>query len=83
MPFDFYLPSFNMLIEYQGIQHEKPVTYFGGEKQFEIQKQNDSLKKQYAIEHGYKYVEIWYKDFNHIEQILIKELKLDTAETAG
>lgn len=83
MPFDFYLPSYNTLMEYQGIQHEKPIDYFGGEKQFESQKLNDSIKKKYAVEHGYKYVEIWYKDFSHIEEILIKELKLGTAETAG
>ena len=37
LTFDFYLPRFNLLIEFQGKQHEKPIEYFGGEEQFKIQ----------------------------------------------
>lgn len=40
-----------VLIECQGLQHYKPVDYFGGEKQFKIQQQNDLLKLNYAIRH--------------------------------
>jgi len=29
LPFDFYLPSHNLLIEYDGVAHFKPTT-FGG-----------------------------------------------------
>ena len=31
LPFDFYLPEFNMCIEFQGRQHYEAVDYFGGE----------------------------------------------------
>lgn len=31
LPFDFYLPNQNLLIEYDGIQHFKPINFFGGE----------------------------------------------------
>ena len=34
---------------------------FGGKKQFEIQKQNDDLKRKYAAEHGIILLEIPYK----------------------
>lgn len=83
LEYDFYIPSRQILIEYQGMQHERPVKHFGGEKQFEKQQKHDMLKREYAKEHGIKLIEIWYYDYDHIEEILIKELKLDTAETAG
>lgn len=50
------------LIEHQGIQHEKPIEYFGGKRQFETQKEHDNRKKDYAQNNGYQYVEIWYYD---------------------
>jgi hypothetical protein len=31
-PFDFYLPDYNLLIEFQGRQHYEAVEKFGGEK---------------------------------------------------
>ena len=33
-PFDFYLPKYNLLIEFQGIQHYQPVAKFGGKATF-------------------------------------------------
>ena len=27
---DFYLPDYNLFIEYNGIQHYIPIEYFGG-----------------------------------------------------
>ena len=32
MQLDFYLPEYNMCIEYDGIQHFESVTFFGGDK---------------------------------------------------
>lgn len=70
LSYDFYLPQYNCLIEFQGIQHEKPVDLFGGEKQFLIQKEHDRRKKEYALTQGYGFIEIWYTDINDIESIL-------------
>jgi len=42
--YDFYLPEYNIYIEYHGIQHYKPVYYFGGDKQFQKTKRNDKVK---------------------------------------
>ena len=53
--------SIKCLLECQGEQHYKPVEEFGGMKQFEIQKQNDNLKRKYAAEHGITLLEIPYK----------------------
>jgi len=48
LPFDFYIPSLNLLIEYQGIQHFKPVDFFGGEKSFKEIIFRDKIKLQYC-----------------------------------
>lgn len=42
--YDFYLPEYNVYIEYHGIQHYKPVGFFGGKKQFQKIKRNDKVK---------------------------------------
>jgi len=50
--FDFYLPKYNVAIECQGLQHFKPIEYFGGKEHFELQKNNDELKIKLCEEHG-------------------------------
>ena len=78
MTFDFYLSTKNTLIEYQGQQHEKPIKHFGGDKQFEIQQEHDKRKRQYAKEHNINLLEIWYYDYDNIEQILSDYLNLNS-----
>lgn len=76
LSYDFYLLNYNLLIEYQGKQHKEAIEVFGGEKYFDIQKEHDRRKRQYAKEHNIKFLEIWFWDFNNIEKILNKELGL-------
>ena len=77
LSYDFYLPNRNLLIECQGQQHEKPIEIFGGEEQFKIQQEHDKRKREYAENNGYKLLEIWYYDYDRIEEILSRELELD------
>ena len=70
LSYDFYLPNYNTLIEFQGEQHEKPIKYFGGEEYFEIQQEHDKRKQDYAKNNNIKLLEIWYWDFDNIETIL-------------
>ena len=42
---DFYLPEYNIGIECQGLQHFKPIEYFGGYENFIKRKNNDNLKR--------------------------------------
>lgn len=81
LSYDFYIPNFNILIEFQGLQHEKAIDYFGGEEKFKIQQEHDIRKRNYAEEHNIKLLEIWYYDYSKIEEILIKELNLKSVET--
>lgn len=47
---DIYLPAYNIGIEYQGIQHYKPVEYFGGEEAFIKGQERDARKKRLCRE---------------------------------
>jgi hypothetical protein len=53
--FDFYIPSINTIIEYNGIQHYESKDYFGGEKSFKSLVRNDKMKKQYCLDKGINY----------------------------
>ncbi len=83
LSYDFGLPQFKLLIEYQGAQHERPIEHFGGEKQFKIQQEHDKRKKEWAEQNGYDILYIWYYDYDNIENILDECLKSKSVETAG
>ena len=58
LPFDFYIPETNTLIEFQGEQHYIPVEHFGGEEHLKIQKENDNLKREFCLEYNYELLEL-------------------------
>ena len=60
--FDFYLPKYNICIEYNGVQHYKKVEIFGGDKAFKEQKKRDKLKREYCKKNNIKLIEIAYND---------------------
>lgn len=73
--YDFYIPDFNLLIEYNGEQHYKKCPYFHRKpNSFECQLKRDELKKDYAEKNGYKLLVIPYTEFNNIESILEKNI---------
>ena len=49
---DFYLPKYNVGIECQGVQHFKPIDYFGGEKSFLMTNKRDAKKMIKCKENG-------------------------------
>ena len=51
---DFYIPIFNVAIEYQGEQHFKPIEHFGGEEKFITNKLRDKIKIDKCKEHNVK-----------------------------
>ena len=65
LPFDFYLPQYNMCIEFDGAQHFKPVDFAGkGEewalKQFQKGKYHDDIKNQYCQDNNIRLLRISY-----------------------
>ena len=75
LPFDFYLPEKNLLIEYDGEQHYFPKEIFGGEKGFTERKVNDKIKDEYAKKNGIKLIRIPYYDFDKIGEILNENIR--------
>lgn len=68
--FDFYLPNKNTCIEFDGIQHFKPVNIFGGIKQFRKQQINDKIKNDYCKSNNIKLLRIRYDQFDNIKNII-------------
>lgn len=68
--YDFYLPSYNTLIEFNGVQHYKPVKQLGGEERFKIQQEHDNRKRTFAKENNINLLEITYHDLNNVKEIL-------------
>ena len=75
LSYDFYLPNYNILLECQGEFHDG-VAYQLSEKDFIKQQEHDKRKFEYAIKHNYIPLEIWYWDYDNIEEILVRELEL-------
>ena len=59
--FDFYLPEYNICIEYNGEQHYRSVEFFGGEKSFNLTLERDKHKKEFCINNNIKLYIISYK----------------------
>jgi very-short-patch-repair endonuclease len=74
LPFDFYLDDFNILIEYDGIQHFEPVSVFGGKEEFEKTKIRDKIKNEYCFKNNIRLFRISYLDDINIELSRINEL---------
>lgn len=65
LPFDFYLPKFNCVIEVQGEQHYKPIIFsdeINIEKEFKKRKEYDKIKKEYCKNNKIDLLEISYLD---------------------
>lgn len=68
LPFDFYLPSFNICIEYDGEQHFRPVDFFGGVEKFTQRQRNDEIKTKYCEGNNIRLLRIPY--YKNIEEEL-------------
>lgn len=63
LPFDFYLPEFNLCIEYQGIQHFEFNMFFHKTIiGFINQLERDNIKKQYCYDNNISLITIAYND---------------------
>jgi hypothetical protein len=58
--FDIWIPSLSIAIEYHGLQHFKPVKFFGGEDAFLQAQERDNRKRALCEKNGVRLVEIAY-----------------------
>lgn len=72
LSYDFFVFN-HILIEYQGEYHDG-TAYQQTDAEFEAQKEHDRRKKEFALSNGYRLIEIWYWDYDNIDEILEREL---------
>lgn len=60
LPFDFYLPEYNLIIEYDGRQHFEQVGAWGGEHGLEERQRHDAIKNQYCKDNNINLLRIPY-----------------------
>ena len=72
--YDFHLPDLNIVIEYDGQQHFRPVEFFGGEEAFRETVRRDADKNRLAKELGLHMVRIPYHKFDQIEAVLSRAI---------
>lgn len=65
--FDFYLPDYNLCIEYDGQQHYATV-------KTESAKMNDFLKNAYCAKNGINFLRIKYTQFDSIEMLICAKI---------
>lgn len=59
---DIYVPAIKLGIEYQGIQHYKPITLFGGDEGLKYRKDLDQRKRELCAKNGIKLIEFSYEE---------------------
>lgn len=74
--FDFYLPKYNSIIEFDGQQHFKPVKFwYGMDADTNLAKtiERDKIKNDYCYDNGIRLIRIPYWRYDDIEDILASE----------
>jgi hypothetical protein len=69
---DVFIPSSSVAIEYQGLQHDQPVEYFGGMESFQRQAANDEKKKRLCVKNGIRLI---YVKPNYDLHGVLKEIR--------
>jgi len=68
--FDFWIPSKNLIIEVNGVQHYKPIDFWGGEEKYQEQIYRDEIKKKYLESSNIKLLVINNKQLTKIKEYL-------------
>lgn len=74
LPFDFYIPSSRICLEFDGKQHYEPMDFFGGIEAFEKLRINDNIKNDYCEDNFIDLIRIKYNQMDDIVDILNKAL---------
>lgn len=79
LPFDFYLPEYNLIIEFDGYQHYYEVKKFG---KLEVVQKHDAIKNKYCGDNGINIIRIpyWELEDNVVEWTLDNEITRVAAE---
>lgn len=70
LPFDFYLPSENICIEFDGEQHFAIINYYGGTTNFEEIKKRDNIKNYFCEKSGITLIRLNKTNVDKIDELL-------------
>jgi very-short-patch-repair endonuclease len=70
LPFDFYLPHYNLCIEYDGEHHYHIVSKYGGQEYLDKIKINDKIKNEWCLINNINLLRISYKEKSKISKVL-------------
>lgn len=73
LPFDFFLPNYNLCIEFDGQQHFKPNF---GEQNFNDTQNHDHIKNEYCKNKNIELLRIPYWERQNIESIIRNKLNI-------
>lgn len=81
--YDFYLPNYRLLIEYQGKQHYQPVNFHGvipkeqQEFNYKRQQYHDKLKYNFAVNNDYQLLCIpyWIQTYDGICKLILDKIE--------
>jgi hypothetical protein len=62
LPFDFYIPELNVCIEYDGEQHFRSTSFFGGEKKLKLTQLRDKIKTDFCTNNNIELLRIKYNE---------------------
>ena len=79
--FDFYLPTKDAVIEYDGEFHYQKIKGLNNDPKY--QQQNDLIKDQFCLINGIKMLRIPYWEKDNIESILSEWLNIDCVDEAN
>lgn len=79
--FDFYLPEYQMAIEFDGAQHFYPIDFFGGEQGLKDTQRRDKEKNQFCLDNNITLLRIPYTEFEFINKILYEIFEEQSSTT--
>lgn len=79
LPFDFYLPTYNLLIEYDGEGHYLESFYEGisdnPQKSLQDRNRKDTIKNVYCEQNNIHLLRIPYWEIDNIKEIILNKIK--------
>lgn len=68
--FDFYLPEYNLCIEYDGRQHFEEIELFGGKEYLKLLQESDNIKNIYCKNNKIRLLRISNTQYDIIEELV-------------
>lgn len=73
--YDFHLPQYKALIEFDGSQHFNSIEHWGGEESLAEINKVDEEKTNIALDNGFKILRIKYTEYYNLDEIIVKFIR--------